>query len=44
MERYREDRPLTKVLLAGVIFEGTPLHPPGQAPTAYSAPVWRPKP
>ncbi|PWA48410.1 EF-hand domain pair [Artemisia annua] len=43
MERYREGRPLPKVLPAGVIFEGTPLPPSGQAPTAYSAPVWRPE-
>ncbi|XP_071728040.1 uncharacterized protein [Rutidosis leptorrhynchoides] len=41
MERFREGRPLPKVLPPN-IFEGTPLPPPGQAPGAYGAPLWRP--
>ncbi|XP_071713857.1 uncharacterized protein [Rutidosis leptorrhynchoides] len=43
LERFREGRPLPKVLPPN-IFEGTPLPPPsGQAPGAYGAPSWRPQ-
>ncbi|KVH88235.1 epidermal growth factor receptor substrate 15-like 1 [Cynara cardunculus var. scolymus] len=43
MERFREGRPLPKVLPAS-IFEGTPLPVSGQAPATYGAPLWRPPP
>ncbi|KAK9062094.1 hypothetical protein SSX86_019279 [Deinandra increscens subsp. villosa] len=44
MERYREGRPLPRVLPAGLIFEGTLLPPSGQLPAAYGAPGWRSDP
>ncbi|KAI3798779.1 hypothetical protein L1987_34058 [Smallanthus sonchifolius] len=44
MERYREGRPLPRVLPAGLIFEGTQLPPSGPQPAPYGAPVWRSEP
>lgn len=38
MERYRENRPLPRVLPAGIIFEGTPFPSSGQPPAAYGPP------
>lgn len=43
MERFREGRPLPKVLPPN-IFEGTTFPLSGQAPAAYGAPLWRPPP
>ncbi|KAJ0703618.1 putative EH domain, EF-hand domain, EF-hand domain pair, EF-Hand 1, calcium-binding protein [Helianthus annuus] len=44
MERYREGRPLPRVLPAGVIFDVTPLPQSGQPPATYGAPVWKSEP